>query len=471
MKYSKLFEILLSFNQKELKQFIGFASKVSTIVQNDIVILKYIIKKINEVKTEVLTETIINHKIKATFFENTKTTKTPERQWILAKSRLLKAGESFIIHLKINQDIRQKNQFLLEYFQEKKLTNNFDSQLKINQKHLKKELNDLDSQYYNYKLLETILYHKFGQRKLMKELVFMDEVLDNFYVENKLRILAEQHNRSFIINSLQPNSYILSWIDEKKLNLNTITSKIYYHLYLMITTPLDTSHFQKLKVLIHNNTQAIRTNIFSLTISYLLNQCVLYCRQDKIEFAKEYTELVDFFLKNNLYSKEKGLSIGKYLNAVTMGILSNQLDWSEVFLEKHSDKIKHPEIDNLKKLNQANILFNREQFDEAWHELSQCHLSEMYFKIIEYKLYIKLFFEKKEFKALNSKILAFQKYIERQSELSKERKDKNINFSKRVKAITKKKELKQLEKKNYLFGDYLWLRKVEGSDITKCHSL
>ena len=464
MKYSKLLELLLGFSKKELSELLEISiANGNKLIKRDLEILKFIMPIIHHSKKGQLDE----QQLEQTVFSKFLVMESPKKQkaeWNYTKNRLTEFINYFIVTRQLNKHYLMKDYLLLKHYQARGLEKNFSTFLKRTQKNLKKSEQDFDKAFYKYKLQEIILFQKMGQRVIMEELAKMNEALDDFYLENKFRILIEQYNRNRIINTEPPDDFFLEVVKANIIPANKLAHQLFYHIHLMMTAPQNLDHYFSVKQEFYQNSINYSGDYQRTVSDYLLNQCVFYHRNGNTDFAREYVELVKFLSDHQLLLNERTLSFNRYANTVLMALISNNLKWAEHFVVEYSDFVEHENTESIKNLNLANISFFKGDIANAWKYLINYNSKELYVKILYDKLCIKLYFETKEERLLTSKLNAFKQYVVRNSRLSDERKSKNLNFISATSALFKNGKLpKGIKKNDYLFLDYLWLaKKIKG---------
>ncbi|MCB0632105.1 MAG: hypothetical protein R2824_02180 [Saprospiraceae bacterium] len=460
MNYSKFFELLFSFSNAELRDFAAFASLgLNKLSRQDLEVLNAIVENISSSTEADRNEEVVQGKVFQAFFAGSEPQKA-KADWNHTKSRLTQPIRRYIALLELEKEGLAKEELLLGYFEQHELEKNFKSHLKQVQKTRANSKHDFDKEYKNYKLQELILNYQGGQRKQQDELEQMNRALDNFYLENKLRIMVEQHNRHRIINAPKPADDDMRWGRSADLSQYGIGVRLFHAIYLMMCYPHEHEHYHQAKELFGQHGKYFSDEYRRTVSGYLMNQCIYYCHQGERVFAGEFIRHLQYVIKHRLFISGESLSISKYTNAIYMALVSEELDWLEKFVAKYATKVNHPHIESINNLNKANILFHRGRYDKALELLPTFDYSEMYFKITYDKLCIKLYFEKEMDQNLQSKLIAFEQYIKRKEELTEDRKEKNLNFIRTVKDLTRTDRRPiLLPKESYLPLDYNWLEK------------
>lgn len=460
MKKTKLFELLFSLSQEDLQDLREFAGlSTNKLPKRDIKVLSVLIESMQLLNSDVRSELKLEGKILQKFFDTLDEGEN-KKQWNYTKNRLTNILNRYIAILQLEQQPAIRDRLLLQFYQQKQLDKNFNGYLRNTHKNQETGSIDFDQEYHNFKFQEILLSQKEGQRKEMKELQLMNQALEDFYLENKLRLQAEQYNRQRIINAAQPESMLLEELTPEALSEKNISIQLFYHIYAMMKEPEKQKYYFTVKRLFYQIEQRVVTEYKRTICEYLMNQCLYYCHTGQAEFAKEYIQYVRYLIKSKLFSPRNGLSIAKYSNTVYMALVSDELDWAEKFVKEYAKLVKHPKIDAIKQLNLANILFHKGLYQTSLGFIRDYNYSGLYFKITYDKLAIKLYFEENMEGPLKSKLEAFEKFIKRKNKLPSDRKAKNLNFVKAVRTLlNSKSELNLKAEEQYMLLDYLWLKK------------
>ncbi|MEM1321924.1 MAG: hypothetical protein AAGG75_16810 [Bacteroidota bacterium] len=459
MRNSKIVELLLSLGKKERSELLDFVKMERKVSKQDLQLLDFVLQYINELVRAPFDKLAMEKAVLADFFAGQPET-SARTKWNHAKNRLLIAVNNYIIHLQLSNHLMIKNHMLWEYCQQHQLHKNLGSLAKKIEKDYARSKKDFHQEYFNFKLKEGLLSQVQGQRKQMDELEEMEGALDDFFVENKLRILTEQFNRHRIINAPAPDDSFIKMILTYEIGLKKIGSQLFFEIYLMMTAPTQEQHYQNAKALFDAHEHTFSDDYRKTICMYLMNQCVFYCHAGQYTYAGEYLHHIDYLINNRLFLVNDRLSTAKYVNTVYMAVVSDRLEWLEHFVKRYAHLINHQDMESIRQLNLATIAFHKGDHTQALQLLKYVKLNDLYFKIATYKLEIKLYFEEGLFEILDSRLAAFRKYIERSDKIPSDRKHKNTAFLKAVKLlINDALDPLSLQENDFLILDYFWLKK------------
>jgi hypothetical protein len=460
LTYSKLFEILFSLSDSDLFKFTEFARlEFNFLPEQDISVLESIVEIIvsnSKIRGVEEASKIIEDEILKRFYTGSKE-ETARFDWNHTKNRLTNVIRRFVVFLELETNQWAKDLLLLEYFGKNELGKNFVGDVKRILKTLSQRKHDFDQGYISFKVQELIASYQ--SEKLIEKVDIdkMDSELDNFYLENKLRLLVEQYNRHRIVN--EPLPYLPSWIDLVDISQQGIGVQMFLSIYQMMQRPQEQYLYFQAKKIFEQHEKDFSDEYRKTILAYFMNQCIFYLHHGQRAFASEYIEIIRNLIKYDLFLSVEGLSLSTYSNTVHMALLSDELDWLEKFLNIYSAKVDFPKIETIENLYRAMVLFQMNKYEDALNLLPKFDYFQLYFKIIYDKLCIKLYYELDD-PLLESKLAAFEIYLKRKKELPEDRKEQNLNFVKAVKDLIRNPEKsKLLPVDSYLILDFVWLEK------------
>ncbi|MEL7117963.1 MAG: hypothetical protein AAFO07_00930 [Bacteroidota bacterium] len=460
MENNKFFRLLDSISEtdkalKDLQIFSQLSKIRLTTLDREILdfLISYYLNNKIEKKEKLLEPTILTK-----FFDNSDAL-IAKSKWSKAKNRLINMLQQFVVTMELEKHTNIKNRLLLNYFQDNQLDTHFNGYFSKAQKTLDQGELSFDKEYHQLKLEELNVKQEKNERLQNKNIETFSLTLDRFYFENKFRILAEQINRHRIIHTPMPDETIIRVFDKNIISESSIGLKAFYNIFSMMKDPKNEDYYQKIKALYYDNISQSDPSFNKTICDYLMNQCIHYVYQNKIEFAEDYLDLLKSGIDHGFIRPKKGLSSSQYHNIIYCGLICRDLNWIEDFVLKNTNFVKIAEKEALKQLNLTYISFYKGNKEEAKERLLKISVKDVYFKIILNKLDIKLQFETPSTIALPYKLEAFQKYLNRKNTISEKRKIKNYNFIKAVRDLGKKNGNSiELNSADFLPLDYLWLR-------------
>lgn len=453
MNLSSLFEILPILNgkmRKDLKVFIKMSS--NHLSKKEEKVINYLL--LESEKNKILSEE--NFKLKYLSKEDLK-------NWNRMKNRFLEVLRKYLM-LEIANTKAESNLQLALFFANKTLSKNFSSTIKrlakqLNQNHsLDEKIN-----YYKFQLYEIEEEDQMNIRKRLDDLMKMNNTLDEYYIENKLRIACEYLNRRTVINEPFSMNDFLIYIEHKNIEKSSIGVQMYYNIFKMLQTEKQI-YFDTIFDLIHEYENSFTKKYLKSIFSYMLNHCSKMINKGILSFSTLYIDIIDLQINNDLLLENNIISSNRFKNCITISIIAKRINWTIDFLEQFKTHLPDNQI-NIYNFSLAQIFFFQEKYKECHEQLIGFKTNEMYNKIAYEKLLIKLYYylyKKNKFNKenLRAKISGLKKYTNLQSKLKDERKNRVLAFLQCVSKLINNEEL-AVQK---LLGkippiDFIWLKK------------
>ncbi|MEL6862773.1 MAG: hypothetical protein AAFP19_00070 [Bacteroidota bacterium] len=380
--------------------------------------------------------------------------------WNRIKNRLTQVIKRYFLIQEIEQGPRYRDSLLLGYFQKEGLTKNYmalDSKIRKD-RYPKDEKTSL----FNFWNAEIGINSRKELRKKDHFLSEMDQQLDDFYLENKLRLLCEQINRSYIINS---EVHFTSLPDYLKDRIEASSSEgiaLYYEIYKMLTAEHSSSHFWKVDQLIANSSfsKAYKKEVYDR----LMNYCVRQINLGQISFAKQYIKYIDQLANLKLFIQANRISALRFKNCITVGVIADDQKWLTRFIAENANYLDAETKPAVLSFNQAFILFYQGNTTASHDLLKAFKPFDIYYKIAHDLLLLKIQYLQLlsgSFLAMNFKtrIESVKKYIRQQDRLRPERKKQVINFLNILAKLRTNKAI-DLHADHLAIIDYLWLVRI-----------
>lgn len=434
MQKSKLVEILEGLNPKERKSLQLFIqSSIKKPSSNKVKLLQYLIEQLNMGNKENLEKEIIRKKI----FPKTSVS---QQEWRYMSNELVTVAKEYLRQFSSEEKSSIANQyFLTEYFMTKGMSKNFQYDVK-QLEHSLSEPKERDSNHHLFEYWTTKLHigSEKDSRKLTDKLDLLNQQLDMFYLENKLMILTEIANRNRVVQRDDSLFTLESFYKDliKDHYPESIGIKINHHLYKLIKEP-SPKEYLKVKELLFQEEYGFSTSYEKNICLYLMNQCMNFINQGNSDFAKEFMDLTKHMIKHEILIDTGEIPASRFKNIVAASLRINDLSWAEDFVKSYHKFIKKSLRRSAHQLSQAEIAFYKGEFEIAHRKLRGFDVKDMYFRIAHDRLLLKIFFEKKDRDAVEVLAKSFLRYINRETKLSKEKKEAIRIFIKQIRGIAK----------------------------------
>lgn len=349
---------------------------------------------------------------------------------------------------------REYNYILLNFFEKQGMDLNSKATSKFIKTLLYKNNNrGHQFHYYNMQYHEINVINNQDVRRYNTSLKLMNENLDRFYVENKLRFLCEEMNRSRIIKypiKVFVNPEFEAGFIKMVLNNNffdSLSVEVYFKIYKMLKNRSVVA-YKNVYQIVENASTVFSSNVEASFIQYLMNQCIYFINigLDKKYYANDYVTHISRLGKlGQLFYNNGSFPVGIFQNRVSVGLILKQKERTEKFILETVQYLNTSNKSFMECLHLALLEFEfgnviaSENYIEKIRLDDSSHNEYVYFNIFYYKIYIQILYAQKAEESALYKAEALRKYVERQhkkhktiSMIKKAGVNKFVSFFKRI---------------------------------------
>jgi hypothetical protein len=219
----------------------------------------------------------------------------------------------------------------------------------------------------------------------------------------------------------------------------------YFHAYQSLTKEEDETaqyaHFQSFKTILENNWQQFPAKEMHGLYVLAINFCLKKINRGHRQFEKEVLSIYKIGLQNHLLFENNQLSPYTYKNAMMAALKVGEMDWASQFLEEYKTHLPMRDRENLFQYNKAIYFFRNNDYSSAMQLLQTVNLREVLFNLDARRLLARVYFELKEYNALDSLIESSKIYLHRQKDIGYHR-EMYLNFFKILEILLKKEDKK-----------------------------
>jgi len=345
-----------------------------------------------------------------------------KKDWHLLCSRLFKLGEQFLITEELNADKTRQKLLLLQAYRKKKQQTAFKSTISSAEKELSKQrLRDADFWQKRYDLAyEYFDFVASHDRKSVTNLQEVNDTLNSYFITNKLKTACLAMARwtikkeTYDIHLLEE---VLDFLKKHPEFLETPSVQIYYLCYKAITGNENENWFTELRhaIELHQNKfhAAEQRDIFLLATNY----CIRRLNEGKVIFIREAFELYRLSLDAGFLIEDGIISESTFGNIVTLAAKLEEYDWANWFVETYSPFLKKIFQTPLYHYSLGVLLYRTNQYDESMRQLAQVDTKAGFLLLGTKVLQIKIYFEQKEWDALEYLLESLRVYLQRRKDL------------------------------------------------------
>ncbi|MDP5170735.1 MAG: hypothetical protein NWR72_10855 [Bacteroidia bacterium] len=248
--------------------------------------------------------------------------------------------------------------------------------------------------------------------------------LDRFYLIQKLVLCCEAINRSKILNTefapelLQEVSHYLT---SSKSELSQVPLiQLYFQVLTLLQAANDEEYRKLLDLLVIHQDHISRNTGFAL-YTYAQNHCIRQINQGRSAFLDELFLLYKTLLQRAYLLEEDGsLAHWHYKNITTVALRLKEFDWVSIFLEEYRDKLSAELRESVYTYNLAALHYEQGAYKSALKLLQQTDFTDVYYALSAKSMLLKIYYELEDEEALGYAIQAFDVYLRRNQEISKD---------------------------------------------------
>ncbi len=330
-------------------------------------------------------------------------------------SLLFKQAEQFLaVERFLGNDFAQDLQ-LLEYYQQSLNDRLFQAKLRqLNKTQESQNIRGIEF-LRNQFAIENALTAWAGQRDQRTgdiNLQQLNESQDRLFLAEKLRLLNNMISRSKVVQQ----EYELTWLEPllDKLSGEDLANwpllDIYYAELLLQKTPSDRRHYEALKAKTNTYAGKIPPEELRGAFSVLENSAKKLFDMDT--YLGELFDLYTRQLELGLFFQNGNIHHSVLHNIVALALNLGRTEWAESFLEQNRKNILPLEFaEDIYLQNKAEVEYHRRNFGEAMKLLQQANPDDIYYKLKQKSLLAVIYFELREWDALDNFLNSFAKFI------------------------------------------------------------
>ena len=254
---------------------------------------------------------------------------------------------------------------------------------------------------------------KYGDGELLSRKL---DMLDRFYLIEKLKDACELFQRA----QVQKQKFISPLNDFALQEINTNISQysdaaplvIYFHIYQMLVNNRNEDFYQA-RSSINQYKSDLSFEDKNSTYNFLLNFCIKRINEGEIAFRREAFDLYKMLLEEELLIISNILPEWHYKNLVTLGLLVDEIQWTQGFVEEYKALLSKESRENAYNYNLATLYYKTKNYKELYPLLLRVEYTDWRYALDAKVLLLKAYYDTRESEALNSLYDSFRQYIKR----------------------------------------------------------
>lgn len=409
---SKFFEILSTFNKKQLNEL----GKLIFVNQDDnLTVLYTYLSKIlieNFDASLVSKEHILSFVFKSSIDEK-------KLQKILNEG--VKLCEWIILRNELEHNKYYTQLFLADYYEQKNLHKYFSQQLKALRAELQSEKEHINNFYLQYRIEQLQIKHELNFNQRYSEYTDISNYLRTFFETEQLKLKCL--SRINLHDSL----------NEKP--IQSILYNQYLSLNKLLTSDKDEDYENQWHNFIKHSNQISEDDLRTIVVIYI-NICINNINFGRPEFVEHLFNAYTFYMETKIAFETNGLLLPAfYKNFITISLRLGKLDFAYQFAQDYKNYLPEEDKEDVYNYNLAHICFYQQKYEDVLKLLVQSKFTDVFYKLSSRVLQIKTYAElmllhAKYEDVLESSLNAFKKYIYTNKEINESYATNYKNFYK-----------------------------------------
>lgn len=365
-------------------------------------------------------------------------------------SEFKKLCETFLVVIHQEKNPLSQKNILLNAFSEKNLSKNFE----LISKDISKTFNEEFNRNYEY-YLNSIEFERahitIGGKNIEKNLdenfIRLSDSIDNFFLSAKLDLFNSLLSRKYHVlgNLTLKIKFIDEIITHIEGNLSEIIKNhpVIYSEYLilkMMTAKESEKYFKDLHAFVLKNISKYKQTeleqVYFPLINYGFNKLAL----GENKYLEKIFEIYRTFERKNFYSEMKVFQDIDFISIAIAGLRLNKILWVESFSNKYNYKLSAEYKEDSKNLVNALISHKKRDFEKAINFLSTVNYQNSYYYLKAKETLMQIYYEQKEFEALQSLIDSTRHYLKRRQNILSIHYERYMMFLKYINILLNAKE-------------------------------
>jgi hypothetical protein len=187
-------------------------------------------------------------------------------------------------------------------------------------------------------------------------------------------------------------------------------------------------HFYRLKELFEQNHHLFTKNEKLLVAADLTNYCVQKMNEGDASLRKANFELDKFKLEHEIVLISRILPKVTFMQILGNALFLKEYEWAVKYIEEYAPKLKPSYQKPTKMLCYAHLYYLQKDYGKVLEYLSKVEFIDALDKIYVKTLYIRTYFEMKEFETLLSYLETTRHFYEKNPHVSNTLRSNNIKF-------------------------------------------
>lgn len=412
MSDNKLFSLLRSLQGVEKRELHHFLASPFFNQRADVLSLwHFLLEKDSEGLTDIRKETLF-----AAIYPNKS---FDEQQLRYLFTFLREKIEWFLAYRELDQSPALSDLALAKTYRKKGLEKHFRQAIRRTDKTISKMPDGLEKKQVMF-FLDFEKYFFSEQQKRVREshLQAVHDSFDRYIIIGKLRLACHMAAHQAVVKTNYDNSFLpflLNWLKDHPLLKEPIIC-IYYHCYWALTNN-EESHFLLFRQQLATGVQEFDPKEARELLLMAINFCIRQVNAGKQHFITTAFDLYKLGLQNKLLLENGQLTRFTYKNIVALGLGLKAYDWVRAFIEEWQPFLEDRFRESMHCFNLAKLHFTQKNYAAAMPLLAQVDDADFLLMLDAKVLLLKMYFEQKEWDALDSLLASFRTFLRRKKQI------------------------------------------------------
>jgi hypothetical protein len=268
---------------------------------------------------------------------------------------------------------------------------------------------------------------------IQDELIRKDQLLDAFYLKEKLWTLFEIDVYKNIYHfEYEPLlAEYISAIETNKMHYAKNSVRFLQLLLKMMKDFDDDAHYYEALSVLEETHTHIPAKDLRLYYLAVINYAIKKFNTGKKEFRKELFNVYTLQIKHGvLLNEKKTLEPYAYKNIITVALQNGEFPWTKKFIDEYAAYLPKNERENAVQYNTANYYYFVKNFKQCLQLLQTVQFTDVYYNLDARCIILKIYFEEQEWNLLYDHCFAFKAFVLRQKYISDYHKKGYLNLIK-----------------------------------------
>jgi hypothetical protein len=356
----------------------------------------------------------------------------------------LRLVESFLVLQEIGQNRSLRDTLLLSYYQQHNLPKHFAGTNRRLERRLGK-LSAHDEEAFTIRLrqmtMQQYFFAKYDQQQLPGLLVQQEQLLDQVYLIEKLRMtvsILDRKQLAAIGLSADQNELLALMVNQAKDKYTELQPliQLYWRAVQILNTPVpEIEDIITVVDLLRQQEERLAKNDVQTLRGLIINQCTRHIKQAGSALHDLLLSVYQDALRYGDILIDGYLSHNHYRNIIYISVHLKKTEFLSYFVEAYTSNLLPHLRNDAHQYHLALLAYERQDYRQAIDHLQQVEFSTVAYKLWSKELLIMTYYELEETLSLDSLLSSFEILVRRDKEMTNRQKQPYLNFIRWVRKL------------------------------------